>query len=65
MELLTEMLPLKSAILAIGCVSAVAVMFVLGRASARDWDHSCISPFGRHDGDGWSERREAAVGTKD
>ena len=29
MDLLTELLPLKSALLAIGCVSAVAVMFAL------------------------------------
>ena len=61
MELLTEILPLKSALLALGCVSAVAVLFTLGRASARDWDHSCISPFGKHEGDGWSERRGAAI----
>lgn len=59
MDLLTEMIPLKSAIMAVGCVSAVAVMVVIGRASARDWDHSCISPFGKHEGDGWSERRGA------
>ena len=65
MDLLTELLPLKSALLAIGCVSAVAVMFALGRASAHDWDHSCISPFGKHEGDGWSERREATIGKED
>ncbi|RST86811.1 hypothetical protein EJC49_08885 [Aquibium carbonis] len=61
MDILTHVLPLKSAILAIGCVSAVGVLFALGRSSARNWDHSCISPFGKHDGDGWSERREATV----
>jgi hypothetical protein len=65
MEFLTEMLPPTSAILALGCVSAVAVLFAVGRASARDWDHSCVSPFGRHDGDGWTERREAATGVED
>jgi len=65
MEFLTEMFPLKSAILAVGCVSAVAMLFAVGRASARDWDHSCISPFGRHEGDGWSERREVAARVED
>lgn len=65
MDFLTKMFPLTSAILAVGCVSAVAVLLAVGRASARDWDHSCISPFGRHEGDGWSERREAAVRVED
>ena len=65
MDILTDMLPLKSAMLAVGCVSAVAVLFALGRASARNWDHSCISPFGRHEGDGWTERREAKVRIED
>ena len=65
MEILREMFPLTSAILAVGCVSAVGMLIALGRVSARDWDHSCISPFGRHEGDGWSERHEAVIRNED
>jgi len=65
MELLTDILPLQPALLAIGCLAAIAILFALGRASARDWDHSCISPFGRHEGDSWTERGEARAGKED
>jgi hypothetical protein len=61
MEHLIELLPVRTAALLVLCTSAVAVIWALGRASARGWDHSCISPFGAHCGDGWSDARE--VGT--
>jgi hypothetical protein len=61
MELLTELLPVRTAALLVLCTSAVAVIWALGRASARGWDHSCISPFGAHCGDGWSEAGDAGA----